>query len=442
MTDLPKSLINPATEREFVATCIAHTKHASLALEKLSPEKFGEPLFGKVFRAIAELNSHGKDADEFAIDALLSGDQAYDSAGGLRFLVELGSSANPVSPEKAIPGLAESVHSNYLRRWARNTALSATARAEDPLTPIADVVSALREDVTRLEDESESAQRSIAHVSEISRELAPILQRLSDRPGAMLGFSTGFRALDRQSSGFAPGSLTILAARPSMGKTAFALDVALRVAKAEIPVAIFSLETPRDMLQLRLVCRHGRITLSALTSGSADDEMWRALPKAITHVSQLPIYIDDRPRVRASDLRWRVRSAARRFGVKLVIVDYLQLATAKGDSRNEEVSTVSGELQAAARELGHINGGALLVLSQLNRLADGERPRLSHLRDSGAIEQDADAVWFLCEAEGSRPGQVRPFAKEVAIEKSRNGPTGTVGFEYIGQCMAFEELPL
>jgi replicative DNA helicase len=122
-----------------------------------------------------------------------------------------------------------------------------------------------------------------------------------------------------------------------------------------------------------------------------------------------------------------------------VIVDYLQLATARGDTRNEEVATVSGELQAASRELGKLTGGALLVLSQLNRLADGERPRLSHLRDSGAIEQDADAVWFLCEPNGTRPGQVEPSKKDLDIAKSRNGPTGTVRFEFIGQCMSFEE---
>jgi replicative DNA helicase len=254
----------------------------------------------------------------------------------------------------------------------------------------------------------------------------------------MLGFSTGYRHLDRKASGFPPGKLTILAARPSMGKTAFALCIALLVALKGMAVAICSLETPRDMLTLRLPCRYGRIDL-ALTSGSSDDEVWKELTPAIAAVSQLRIYIDDRPRVKASDLRWRIRSAARRFGAKLIIVDYLQLATGKGDTRNDEIASVSGELQAAARELGQINGGALLVLSQLNRLGDRERPRLSHLCDSGTIEQDADAVGFLCEAEGSRPGQFEPYTKELGIAKSRNGPTGTVTFDYIGQCMAFEE---
>lgn len=233
--------------------------------------------------------------------------------------------------------------------------------------------------------------------------------------------------------------MTVLAARPSMGKTAFGVDVTLRVARAGNPVAIFSLETPRDMLQLRLVCRHGRIDLASLTSGRATDEAWKRLAPAIAEVSQLPIYVDDRPRPRATDLRWRIRAAARRFNAKLVIVDYLQLATARGDTRNDEIATVSGELQAASRELGQLTGGALLVLSQLNRLADGERPRLSHLRDSSAIEQDADAVWFLCEPNGTRPGQVEPAARDLDIAKSRNGPTGTVRFEFIGQCMAFEE---
>jgi replicative DNA helicase len=211
------------------------------------------------------------------------------------------------------------------------------------------------------------------------------------------------------------------------------------VAQDAVPVAFFSLETPRDMLGLRLVCRRKRVNLAALTSGNADTDTWRALASGIAEVSALPIYIDDRPRVRAVDLRWRIRAAARRFSTRLVIVDYLQLATGKGDTRNDEVASVSGELQAAARELGHINGGALLVLSQLNRVADGERPRLSNLRDSGAIEQDADSVWFLCDPLGTVPGQFDPVEKQLDIAKSRNGPTDTVRFRFFGQCMAFEE---
>lgn len=439
MTDLPKAFIDPSTERELIATCIVNPSLAPLALERISPEHFSETLFGKIFRAVSRLSSEGKELSEFSIDAALGGDQQYGSAGGLHFLIELASHAVPYAPEKAIAGLAEALHNLYLRRKFHNLALSAQERTENPLNRLSEIISGHREDVTQLEDESESSQRTILHVAEITRELSPILQRLSERPGEMLGFSTGFHRLNRKSSGFAPGSLTILAARPSMGKTAFGLDIALRVARAENPVAIFSLETPRDMLELRLVCRQGRINLSALTSGSADDDVWKALPTAISEVSRLPIYVDDRPRVKASDLRWRIRSAARRFGIKLAVVDYLQLCTARGDTRNEEVATISGELQAAARELGHINGGALLVLSQLNRLADGERPRLSHLRDSGAIEQDADAVWFLCDSGDTRPGQFEPYAKELEIAKSRNGPTGSVCFDYIGQCMAFEE---
>ena len=435
----PKSLLDPGTERELVATCIANPKLASLAVERATPEHFGEPLYGKLLRAINTILSAGKELSEFEIDAVLSGDPAYDSAGGLRFLIELSPSAAVCSPQAAITGLADAVHRNYLRRQVRNKSLAIAGRAEDRLNPVDEVISDLRETVTELEDDSQNSQRTMVHIAEVTRELWPILQRISEKPGEMLGFSTGFLRLDRQSSGCVPGSLTILAARPSMGKTAFALDVCLRVAGKGNPVAIFSLETPRDMLNLRLACRHGRIDLSALTSGRADREVWSELTPAIAAVSQLPIYIDDRPRVRASDLRWRIRSAARRFGAKLVIVDYLQLATAKGDTRNDEIASVSGELQAAARELGQINSGALLVLSQLNRLGDRERPRLSHLRDSGAIEQDADAVWFLCEPEGTRPGQFEPFTKELDIAKSRNGPTGTVHFDYIGQCMAFEE---
>jgi replicative DNA helicase len=435
----PKSLIDPNTERELIATCLAHPQLAASAFEMTSAEHFGEPLYGKLFRAMNELLSAGKPLNEFALDSLLSGQQFYDSHGGLQFLVDLSSCAAIHSPETALAGLAEAVHKNYLRRFVRNAALSTAERAEDKLILVDDVISELREKVTELEDESQASQRTIVRISEVAGELTPILQRLSEKRGEMLGFTTGYRHLDRKSSGFPPGALTILAARPSMGKTAFALCIALLVALKGIPVAIFSLETPRDMLTLRLACRYGRIDLSALTSGNAEDGVWKELTPAIAAVSQLPIYIDDRPRVKASDLRWRIRSAARRFGVRLAIVDYLQLATGKGDTRNDEVASVSGELQAAARELGQINSGALLALSQLSRLGDRERPRLSHLRDSGAIEQDADAVWFLCEPEGTRPGQFEPSTKELDIAKSRNGPTDTVRFDYFGQCMAFEE---
>lgn len=441
MSDLPQSLINPTCEREFLATTIANPTLAPLACEKLKPEDLRVPLHARILRAIVQIISEGKQCNEFAIDGKLSSDPEYVSAGGLKFLIELSSSAVPFSPQGAIDGLAESLLKLSIRRRFREATSVATDRAGDPLNTIDELILNHRENITQLEDESEMSRRGMVHVSEISRELTPTLMRLSEKPGEMLGLSTGFPRLDRKSSGLPPGSLTIIAARPSMGKTAFMLNVAERVARAGNPVAIFSLETPRDMLQLRLACRHGRIDLSALTSGRAGEEVWRQLPSAIAEVSRLPIYVDDRPRPKATDLRWRIRAAARRFNAKLVILDYLQLATARGDrdTRNDEVATVSGELQAAAREIGNINGGTLLVASQLNRVADGERPRLSHLRDSGAIEQDADAVWLLCEAAGSRPGQVEPFVKELEIAKSRNGPTGTVQFDYIGQCMAFEE---
>jgi replicative DNA helicase len=438
---LPKSFIDHASERELLATCLVNPALASLAAEKIRMEHSGVPIHGKIFDAILRTVAEGKPIDEIAIANRLSGQPEFESAGGRSFLYEIAASAVPSPHASAITGLAESLLKIAMRRRFQRTVISAQESVEDPMRSIDELIVDHREAITALEDDSETSQRGIVHIAEVTKELTPMLMRLSEKPGAMLGFSTGFRCLDRIASGFPPGNLTILAARPSMGKTAFAIDVALRVAKAGNPVAIFSLETPRDMLQMRFVCRHGRIDLASLTSGRASNEAWKRVFPSVAAVTELPLYVDDRPRPRALDLRWRIRAAARRFNVKLAIVDYLQLATAKGDTRNEEVATVSGELQAASRELGQITGGALLVLSQLNRLADGERPRLSHLRDSGAIEQDADAVWFLCEPNGGRPGQLDPVAKELDIAKSRNGPTESVRFEFIGQCMGFEERP-
>lgn len=439
MDILPKSFIDADCEREFLATCLANPAMASLAAEKIRRDHFGIPIYGKMFDAILQLLAAGKSVDEFAIVNLLSGQADFESAGGRSFVLEVASYALPSSRKGIIDGLTESLLKMALRRRFQRMIVSAQEHVEDPLRPIDNVIVDLRENITEIEDDSEISQRGMVHVAEIRHELMPVLVRLSEQPGGMLGFSTGFAGLDRITSGFPPGNLTILAARPSMGKTAFAVDVALRVAAAGNPVAIFSLETPREMLQLRFLCRHGRIDLASLTSGRASDETWKRVLPAMATVSELPLYVDDRPRPRATDLRWGIRAAARRFNVKLVIVDYLQLATARGETRNDEVATVSGELQAASREIGQFNGGALLVLSQLNRLADGERPRLSHLRDSGAIEQDADSVRFLCEPSGARPGQLDPVAKELDVAKSRNGPTGTIRFEFIGQCMGFEE---
>lgn len=439
MNALPFTFTDPGSEHEFVGTCIANPTLAPLAGDKVRADHFSVPLLGKIFTKIMQVLSEGKQVDEFTLDQKLAGDPLYESAGGRMFLLELSASSVPLPRASAIDALSETIAKLSLRRGLQHTVEAARVRVEDRLTPTNEVLISLREDITQLEDGAELSQRGMVHVAEIARELTPTLCRLSEKPGEMLGFSTGFVGIDRVTSGFPSGNLGILAARPSMGKTAFCLDIALRVASMGNPVAIFSLETPRDMLNLRMVCRHGRIDLASLTSGRAGADTWKRVAPAIDAVGKFPIYVDDRPRPKATDLRWRIRAAARRFGVKLVIVDYLQLCTAKGDTRNEEIATVSGELQAASRELGQTTGGALLALSQLNRLADGERPRLSHLRDSGAIEQDADSVWFLCEPKSARPGQLEPYGKELDIAKSRNGPTGSVHFDYIPQCMAFEE---
>lgn len=439
MSAAPVTFTDPDAERELIGTCMANPTLAPLAGDKVRVEHFSVLLYGKAFAAMTQVLSEGKQVDEFSLDQKLSGDPLYQSAGGRTFLLEMIGASVPLPRASAIDTLSETITKLALRRGLQHTVEAARERVQDRLTSTNDVLVSLREEITQLEDGAELSQRGMVHVQEIARELTPTLCRLSEKPGEMLGFSTGFHGIDRVTSGFPSGNFGVLAARPSMGKTALALDMGLRVARMGNPVAIFSLETPRDMLELRLVCRHGRIDLASLTSGLAGGDMWKRVAPAIDAVGKFPIYVDDRPRPKATDLRWRIRAAARRFNVKLVIVDYLQLCTAKGDTRNEEIATVSGELQAAARELGQTTGGALLALSQLNRLADGERPRLSHLRDSGAIEQDADSVWFLCEPSGARPGQLEPYGKELDIAKSRNGPTGSVRFDYIPQCMAFEE---
>lgn len=273
----------------------------------------------------------------------------------------------------------------------------------------------------------------------MTKELAPILERAADGVGQIIGSSTGYTDIDRLTAGWQPSDYCILAARPSAGKTALAIEFALRQLRAGNPVAFFSLEMSRESILQRMVCREAAVDSQRLRCGRLSGDDLKKILAAVARVDRMPLWIDDSAGLRATDLRWRLRSLTKRHGIKFAVVDYLQLLRSPGKDRFESVTNSSLELKAAAKELGQLNAGTLLALSQLSREGAKDRPRLEHLRESGQLEQDGDLIFLLSDAERTQNGQVQPCTKLLEIAKQRNGPCQDLHFTFLPAVGGFEQ---
>lgn len=267
----------------------------------------------------------------------------------------------------------------------------------------------------------------------------------------MTGLPSGFRDLDEITVGFQKSDLVIVAGRPSMGKTAFALNVALSMACAtphhpeQVPVAIFSLEMSKQQLVQRLLCSQARVTINKMRRARLTDLEWHNLTQAANRLFEAPLFIDDTPSISILEMRAKARRLYKKEKIGMVIVDYLQLMRTVGrvESRQQEVSFISRSLKALAKELDI----PVMALSQLSRAVEGrtdQRPRLADLRESGAIEQDADLVLFIYRPELSGiteiDGHTTEGLAQVILEKNRNGPTGSVDLLFVKEFTSFENL--
>ena len=267
------------------------------------------------------------------------------------------------------------------------------------------------------------------------------LDKRAQQGGGLTGISSGFKKLDELTAGFQKGELIIIAGRPSMGKTALALNIAEHTALADNnSVAVFSLEMSSEQLAFRLISSLGRVNQTSLKTGKLRDQDWDRIDGAILQMKDMPIYIDDTPSLTPVELRARARRIQREKGLSLIVVDYLQLMQVPGSKENRatEISEISRNLKALARELKI----PIIALSQLNRSVEqrgGEIPRMSDLRDSGAIEQDADLIAFIYRHDVSDPDNVdRKGQAEISLAKQRNGPTGKFKLTFLGDYTKFE----
>jgi len=378
----------------------------------------------KIFETMLRLSDQGKAIDVVTVTEELSAKKEIEDVGGLSYLLEL---ANAVPTAANVAHYAKIVEEKaLLRRLIR----VATKIVEDGYTREDEVEALLGEAEKKM---MEVANRKNAgdfkHVKDVLVETFDNIEQLQSQKGDVTGIPTGFRDLDNITAGFQRNDLIIVAARPSVGKTAFALNVAQSVAvQARENVAIFSLEMGAEQLVMRMLCAEGNIDAQVLRTGALTTEDWGKLTMAMGSLSNSGIFIDDTPGVRINEIRAKCRRLAQENGLGMILIDYLQLIQGSGkpgENRQQEVSEISRSLKGLARELKV----PVIALSQLSRGVEqrqDKRPMMSDLRESGSIEQDADIVAFLYRDDYYDKESESKNMIEIIIAKQRNGPTGTV----------------
>lgn len=412
--------------------------------EKLHfPGAFFNPVHQIIFDCLLELREkkRGHAIDLITVADALASAGALEKTGGHAYLSQL---MNAVPSSANIENYVTIVYEQAILRRLIHTGAEIAGRSFDPQESVRELMDSFEAeimDITRLGGGSD-----LIPVKDL---LNPTIERIekfiTEGPDSQ-GIKTGFSILDKMVSGLKPGDMFVLAARPSIGKTALALNMAANVALGSEPrkVGVFSLEMSSDQLVLRLLCSHARVNMADLRDASLANSRWSDLMAAAGQLKSAPLYIDDSGNIDILSLREKSRRMKQKHGLDMLVIDYLQLIKPVGGNRNStrenEVSQISGGIKGLAKELGI----PIIVLAQLNRMAEqpGQKPKLSHLRESGAIEQDADIVALLHRDRDTDAGQIGEDKEtrdaELIIAKHRNGATGIVPLTFIPRFTRFE----
>jgi replicative DNA helicase len=394
-----------------------------------------------IWRQISRLIERSQPADVVTVFESLQTAGKADEAGGLVYLNAL---AQETPSAANIRRYGEIVRDRAILRRLISTSDEISTSALNPQGK--DTRTLLDEAESKIFQISEEGARGQAGFLQLPDLLGKVVERIDElynqnNPNDVTGVPSGFADLDRMTSGLQPGDLVIVAGRPSMGKTAFSLNIGEHVAVDQgLPVAVFSMEMGATQLAMRLVCSVGRLDQQRLRTGRLLDDDWPRLTNAIQKMQDTQLFIDETPALSALELRARARRLSRQCGrLGLIIIDYLQLmaGSSNGENRATEISEISRGLKALAKELDC----PVIALSQLNRSLEqrpNKRPVMSDLRESGAIEQDADVILFIYRDEVYNPDSTDKGTAEIIIGKQRNGPIGTVRMTFVGQYTKFE----
>lgn len=396
----------------------------------------------RIFRHIARLIERARPADVVTVFESIEKSNEVEQAGGLAYLGEI---ANNTPSAANIRRYAEIVRERAVLRHLVTVGDEIAASALNPAGR--DAKTLLDQAEAKVFEIAEAGARSTQGFVPIQPLLGQVVDRIQElyeqeNPSEVTGVPTGFADLDRMTSGLQPGDMIVVAGRPSMGKTAFALNIAEHVGvDLGLPVAIFSLEMSGPQLAMRFLSSVGRLDASRIRTGRLNDDEWDKMTVALGKLHGAPIHIDETGALNVTDLRARARRLARQFGGKLglIVIDYLQLMTSTRDNENRatEISEISRSIKALAKELQV----PVIALSQLSRKVEernDKRPLMSDLRESGAIEQDADIILMMYREEYYKPDTQEKGTAEVIIGKHRNGPTGIVRLTFLGEYTRFQ----
>lgn len=435
MRSLPQSI---EAEQSVLGSMIIDRHAIAQAAETLSADDFYRDAHKTIFTSIVEMFQRDEAVDLVTLLEYLKSSDRLEKSGGITYVTEIAGS---------VPTTANL--SSYIKIVSEKSTLRKLIRSS---TEIIENCYNKQDDVEKVLD---SAEKKIFDIGEkrstsdfeplsavLERGFAEI-ERLFNNKGAITGVSSGFRDLDDKTSGFQKGDMVLIAARPSMGKTTFALNIAEHAALRDgKSVVIFSLEMPKEQLAYKLLCSEANVDMLRLRTGNLDDKDWENIARAAGPLSAAKIYIDDTAGISVMEMRSKCRRLKMEYGIDLILIDYLQLMSGSGEeNRQQEVSEISRSIKALAKEMQC----PVIALSQLSRAPEqraDHRPMLSDLRESGSIEQDADLVMFLYRDEYYNKETEDKNVGECIIAKHRNGPVGTVKLAWLGQYSKFGNLDL
>ncbi|MCM3668916.1 replicative DNA helicase [Mesobacillus maritimus] len=429
---------NIEAEQAVLGAIFLEPSSLTVASEVLIPEDFYRAAHQKIFEVMLNLNDKGKAVDLVTVTEELAAAKLLEDTGGVSYLSELAASVPTAANIEYYSRIVE--EKSLLRRLIR----TATTIASDGYQREDEVESLLSEAEKSILEVAQRKNAGAFHnIKDVLVRTYDNIETLHNRVGDVTGIATGFSELDRMTAGFQRNDLIIVAARPSVGKTAFALNIAQNVAtKTGENVAIFSLEMGAEQLVMRMICAEGNINAQNLRTGSLTDEDWGKLTMAMGSLSNSGIFIDDTPGVKIGDIRSKCRRLKQEHGLGMILIDYLQLIQGNGrsgENRQQEVSEISRSLKALARELEV----PVIALSQLSRGVEqrqDKRPMMSDIRESGSIEQDADIVAFLYRDDYYDKESENKDIIEIIIAKQRNGPVGTVQLAFVKEYNKFVNL--
>ena len=428
---------NLEAEASVLGGILLENEAMDRVLEIVTPDLFYRESHRKVFRAMMDLSERSEPVDLITLSEFLKARGELEAVGGTAYLASL---ANLVPTSANIAHYARIIREKGILRHLINVATGIATRGFEDQSNVEEFLDEAEKSIFDISEKR--IKSSFVFLGDMMNDSIKMVEKLYERKEMVTGVPTGFNDLDNITAGLQPSDLIVVAGRPSMGKTAFSLNVAANAAlQAGIGVAVFSLEMAKEQLGLRMLCSEARVDHSKVRSGHLAEREFPALVSAAGRLAEAPIYIDDTPAISILELRAKSRRLLRDRDKKigLIVVDYLQLMRGLSavQNREQEISEISRSLKALAKELNV----PIIAISQLNRRVEDrgdKRPMMSDLRESGAIEQDADVIAFIYRDEVYNKDSADQGTAEIIVAKQRNGPTGMVRLTFINKITRFE----